>query len=70
VVVTGLKSTVGIIKVPAVVDVGTGKEFKFLSGTSGAVQSVTEKGALPPPPPPPPAVIPATGSRTSWKELI
>lgn len=68
VVVTGLKSTVGIIKVPAVVDVGTGKEYKFLSGTSGGVQSVTEKGSTTTPLPS--GVTPATGSRTSWKELI
>ncbi|MEQ1667984.1 MAG: pilus assembly protein PilC, partial [Sulfuriferula sp.] len=72
VVVSGLKSTVGIIKTPAVVDTGTGVEYKFLSGTSGAVQSITEKGGTPPPPPPPPPVgVPtSTGSRTSWKELL
>jgi type IV pilus assembly protein PilY1 len=78
VVVAGLKSTVGIIKTPAIVGAGTtsgttsSKEYKFLSGTSGGVQSMTEwapctgngcsgggGGATP-----------ATGSRTSWKELI
>lgn len=73
VAVSGLKSTVGIIKTPAVVDTGTGKEYKFLSGSSGSIQSLTEKapcvgngcGTSPLPPPPP-----ATGSRTSWKELL
>lgn len=69
VAVTGLKSTVGIIKTPAIVDTGTGTEFKFLSGTSGAVQSITEKGATTPPPPAP-ATPASNGSRTSWKELL
>lgn len=71
VVVSGLKSTVGIIKTPAVVDTGTGTEYKFLSGTSGAVQGITEKGANPPPTTPPtPPPTSGTGSRTSWKELL
>lgn len=83
VAVSGLKSTVGIIKTPAVVDTGTGVEYKFLSGTSGGVQGLTEKGATTPPPPsttpttPPPCTtgctsttgVPANSSRTSWKEL-
>lgn len=71
VAVTGLKSTVGIIKTPAVVDTGTGTEYKFLSGTSGGVQGITEKGATTPPPPAtPPSTPTSNGSRTSWKELL
>lgn len=52
---SGLESTVGIIKPPAVVSAGS-HEHKIASGTSGSLISIVEQGG-------------ADNPRTSWKQL-
>lgn len=52
---SGIKSTEGIIKTPAIIAAG-GKEYKIGSGTTGNVMVVSEKGATNRP-------------RTSWRQI-
>lgn len=54
--VSGVKSKVGIIKTPAVISAGE-IEYKVMSGTTGEIQVVSEKGGN------------MTG-RTSWREIF
>lgn len=55
--VSGLASKVGIIKTPTVISAGE-KEYKLLSGTTGVIASVKEKGGG------------AGFGRVSWQELF
>lgn len=52
---SGMESTVGIIKPPAVVSAGS-QEHKIASGTTGSLISIVEKGG-------------SDNPRTSWKQL-
>ncbi|HYA19785.1 MAG TPA: PilC/PilY family type IV pilus protein [Burkholderiales bacterium] len=63
--VSGVQSTVGIVPTPTVISgsSGSGKEFKVLSGSSGALASVLEN-----PGPPPPAV--GGLKRRAWREIM
>lgn len=54
--VSGVKSKVGIVKTPAVISAGE-IEYKVMSGTTGEIQVVSEKGGN------------MTG-RTSWREIF
>jgi type IV pilus assembly protein PilY1 len=54
-VISGIKSSEGIIKTPAVISAG-GIEYKYASGTSGNIQQIVEKGT-------------AAVKRTSWRQL-
>lgn len=54
-VISGIKSSEGIIKTPAVISAG-GKEYKISSGTTGEIVKITERGSV--------AV-----KRTSWRQL-
>lgn len=56
VAVSGLKSEVGLVAMPSILSAGT-KEYKYMSGTSGGIQKVTEN---------PGAQI---YDRQSWREL-
>lgn len=44
VAVSGRRSEVGIIKTPGIISAGS-REFKYLSGSSGVIESVTEAGS-------------------------
>jgi type IV pilus assembly protein PilY1 len=65
VAVTGLGSTIGIVPQPTVIQAGTGKEIKVLSGSSGGLMSVLEN-----------ALGSNTtagnrnGQRVSWREML
>lgn len=50
-VVSGYKSTVGITKPPAWFTGTDGKDFKVMTGTSGGIESLGNKGGPPTPPP-------------------
>lgn len=54
-VVSGIKSSEGIVKTPAVISAG-GIEYKYASGTTGNIQKVSEKGT-------------AAVKRTSWRQV-
>jgi type IV pilus assembly protein PilY1 len=54
-IVSGIKSSEGIIKTPAIISAG-GTEYKISSGTTGNIVKITEKGTV--------AV-----KRTSWRQL-
>jgi type IV pilus assembly protein PilY1 len=54
-IVSGIKSSEGIVKTPAVISAG-GIEYKYASGTTGNIQKVIEKGT-------------ASVKRTSWRQL-
>ncbi|VAW83139.1 Type IV fimbrial biogenesis protein PilY1, partial [hydrothermal vent metagenome] len=54
-VVSGKKSTIGIIKTPSVISAGT-KEYKYTSGSTGALESTTESAG-------------ANSGRQSWRQL-
>jgi len=54
-IVSGIKSSQGIVKTPAVISAG-GIEYKYASGTTGNIQKVIEKGT-------------AAVKRTSWRQL-
>ncbi|OOG24956.1 hypothetical protein B1C78_07510 [Thioalkalivibrio denitrificans] len=43
--VSGLRPGVGIIRDPAIISAGSEREFKYVSGTSGDVGVITERGA-------------------------
>jgi type IV pilus assembly protein PilY1 len=53
--VSGIQSTVGIIKTPAVISAGE-VEYKFAGGSTGGIMNVPEKGA-------------SGGGRQSWRQL-
>jgi type IV pilus assembly protein PilY1 len=66
----GLKSTVGITKTPVWLDKDSDKTigFKEMSGTSGGIMPVKNKGGSPPPPPPGGG---ANGfKRLYWKQIL
>jgi HSP20 family molecular chaperone IbpA len=54
-VVSGKKSTIGIIKTPSVISAGT-KEYKYTSGSSGQLESTTESSGI-------------NNGRQSWRQL-
>lgn len=54
-VVSGKKSTIGIIKTPSVISAGT-KEYKYTSGSTGALESTTESAGF-------------NSGRQSWRQL-
>lgn len=54
-VVSGKKSTIGIIKTPSVISAGT-KEYKYTSGSSGGLEATTESAGL-------------NSGRQSWRQL-
>jgi len=54
-VVSGKKSTIGIIKTPSVISAGT-KEYKYTSGSSGQLESTTESAGI-------------NNGRQSWRQL-
>lgn len=49
--VSGYKTTVGITKPPAWFTGGDGKDYKVMTGTSGGIESLGNKGGPPSPPP-------------------
>lgn len=51
-VVSGYQSTVGITKPPAWFTGTGGKDFKVMTGTTGGIESLGNRGGVPPPPPP------------------
>lgn len=59
--VSGIKSKVGIIKTPAIIECESDLDCKYLSGSSGTIMEVTE--SIPGPPPGP------GGVRRSWIQL-
>lgn len=63
--VSGYKSTVGITKPPAWFTGKDGKDFKVMTGTTGGIESVGNKGGTPPPPPPPGSMF----RRTYWMQI-
>lgn len=60
--VSGAASTIGMIKVPAIIKggVGGGSAFKILTGTSGGFMTVTNK--IPPP-------VPGTVNQMYWRQI-
>ncbi len=63
---SGLKSKVGIIKTPAIIECESGLDCKYASGSSGNIMEVKE--SVPPGPPGPPG--PGGGvARRSWIQL-
>jgi len=54
-IVSGKKSKIGIIKTPSVISAGT-KEYKYTSGSTGALESTTESAG-------------ANSGRQSWRQL-
>ena len=54
-VVSGIKSSEGVIKTPAVISAGS-KEYKLSSGTSGNIVKITERGSQ-------------SIRRTSWRQI-
>jgi type IV pilus assembly protein PilY1 len=49
-VASGIKTTVGITKPPAWFTGDSGKDYKVMTGTTGGIQSLGNKGAPPTPP--------------------
>lgn len=65
---SGLKSTVGIIKTPAVISCGSGLDCKYASGSTGALLTVREPAPVTQTPPP--SGSPGSpGKRLSWRQL-
>ncbi|MBY4948873.1 hypothetical protein K6V92_19870 [Cupriavidus respiraculi] len=55
--VSGVRTRVGIVPTPTVLDCGQGKECKFLTGSSGNQQTITESAGKP-------------KGRISWREIL
>jgi type IV pilus assembly protein PilY1 len=56
----GLKSTSGAPTSPGILTAGSGKEYKYVSGTAGSVQTIGEQAPAPPS---------GGGARESWQQL-
>ncbi len=64
-VASGIKTTVGITKPPAWFTGPDGKDYKVMTGTTGAIQSLGNKGE----PPTPPGGGASTLRRTYWLQI-
>jgi type IV pilus assembly protein PilY1 len=62
--VSGIYSTIGIVPQPTIIEAQPGKEIKVLSGSSGGLMTIMEKGGGGPPP------GSRVGRRISWRELL
>ncbi|MDT8372195.1 MAG: PilC/PilY family type IV pilus protein [Gammaproteobacteria bacterium] len=60
--VSGIKSTVGIIDTPAIINCENGLDCKYATGSSGNMMMVKEAA--------PKAMPPRVGARTSWQQLF